>query len=188
MTMSQDLSAARHPVSSTLSRYRRRTGVRAGVLGSLMVLQLVSALFFLGDVVADFMALGFDRHTTIEAIVTLALLLGVVFGGVEMMRTIRFGRRAEAAVKMASGAFAELLDEKFIGWNLTPSEGEVALLTLKGFDGPQIADLRGTAPGTVRAQLASIYGKSSCNGRGQFVSLFIDALLDDPGGPALTVA
>ena len=59
----------------------------------------------------------------------------------------------------------------------------VELLTLKGYDATQIAKMRKTAPGTARAQLTSIYGKSDSNGRGQIVSLFIDALLDDPAQP-----
>ena len=164
------------------SVFRRRTGIRVGVLAVLIALQAVSVLFFLGDVFADVMALGLDRHTTYEAVATLALALGVCFGAVEMVRTIRLGRRAEAALKMASGAFSEVLNDRFTQWDLTPSESDVALLTLKGFDGPQIADLRGTAAGTVRAQLGHIYAKSGCNGRGQFVSLFIDALLDEPLG------
>lgn len=163
--------------------FLRRTGIRVGVLMVLITLQAVSALFFVGDVFADYMAIGFDQHTTYEAVATLALILGVCFGAAEMLRTIRLGRRAEAGLKMASGAFSELLNDRFTQWDLTPSESDVALLTLKGFDGPQIADLRGTAPGTVRAQLGHIYAKSGCNGRGQFVSLFIDALLDDPINP-----
>jgi DNA-binding CsgD family transcriptional regulator len=150
----------------------------------MITLQAVSALFFLGDVMADFSAIGFDPHTTYEAVATLALLLGVGFGGIEMTRMVRYNSRAETALKMASGAFSEVLSDRFSAWKLTPSEAEVALLTLKGFGGPQIADLRGTAPGTVRAQLGHIYAKSGCNGRGQFVSLFIDALLDDQIGPS----
>ncbi|MCA0872879.1 helix-turn-helix transcriptional regulator [Seohaeicola saemankumensis] len=150
------------------------------MLGVLVVLQGTSALFFLGDVTADFLALGFDPHTTYEGIATLALLCGVALGLVEMWRTANRMRRAENALKMASGAFADLLEDRFDMWRLTPAEAEVALLTLKGFDGPEIARLRGTADGTVRAQLGRIYAKSGCNGRGQFVSLFIDALLDDP--------
>ena len=165
-------------------RVRRKVGVRVGVLAFLIALQGGSVLFFLGDVTADYWAIGFDPHTTSEAIATLALMLGVCFGGLEMLRTIRFGRRAEVALKMSGGAFSEQLNEKFEVWKLTPSESDVALLTLKGFDSPQIAQLRGTAPGTVRAQLTSIYGKSNCSGRGQFVSLFIDALLDVPGETA----
>ena len=157
-----------------------KTGARVGVLITLIAMQAITVVFFLGDLIGELMVLGFDAHTTSEAIATLVLFFGIIIGAKEMSRIVRAGKRAESALKMASGAFSELLEDKFRLWSLTPSEAEVAMLTLKGFDAAQIANLRNTAPGTVRAQLASIYGKSDSNGRGQFVSLFIDALLDDP--------
>ena len=182
MTDARSLPSPPAEPSGLQAGSRRGPGVRVGILVALVALQGASALFFLGDVLVDFLAIGFDPHTTYEAIATVALLLGVCFGGFEIARTIRHGKRTEAALQMASGAFSEVLKDRFGAWNLTPSEADVALLTLKGFDGPQIAQLRGTAPGTVRAQLGHIYAKSGCNGRGQFVSLFIDALLDDTTG------
>lgn len=161
-------------------RARRRAGLRLGVLVVVVTFQAVGIVFFLGDVATDVVMLGLDPHTTYEAIATVALLLGVSLGGVELWRAIRRTRRAEHALRLASGAFAEYLEQSFEVWGLTVAEADVALLTLKGFDGPEIAALRGSAPGTVRAQLAHIYAKSGVTGRGQFVSLFIDALLDQP--------
>ncbi len=157
-----------------------RQRLRLFALVFLVLLQAVSALFFLGDVIADFMAIGMDPHTRYEAVATLALILGVIFGGVETARILRRSRAAESALLIASGAFSELVAERFDAWRLSGSERQVALLTLKGFDTPEIAELRGTAQGTVRAQLGSIYTKSDTSGRGQFVSLFIEELLDEP--------
>lgn len=154
--------------------------MRVMILIFLVALQGVSSMFFLGDVTADILSGGLSVHARYEAIATLALLLGVGFGAVETWRTIRRNRVAETALKMASGAFSELLAERFESWALTSSERQVALLTLKGFDTPEIAGLRGTARGTVRAQLGNIYAKSDTSGRGQFVSLFIEELLDEP--------
>jgi len=164
-------------------RLRARTGVRwkTGILALVIALQLISALFFVGDVFADMMAIGLlDMHTSYEALATVALILGVVLGGIEMQRIIAQGRRSDDALKMASGAFSELITERFNAWSLTEAETQVALLTLKGFEGREIADLRGTAPGTIRAQLTSIYAKSGTASRGQFVSVFIDTLIDTP--------
>jgi DNA-binding CsgD family transcriptional regulator len=160
---------------------RGQIGGRARVIVALIIAQSVALAIFLADLVGELLIFGIDPHTLIEAVAIVALLLGVGLGGYELLRMTRISRRAQDALKLASGAFSDLLKEKFATWRLTPSEAEVALLTLKGYDGPQIADLRGSARGTVRAQLASIYGKSGCSGRGQFVSLFIDALLDDAG-------
>lgn len=154
--------------------------LRLTILVVLVALQAISALFFLGDVIADFMTIGFDPHTRFEAVATLALICGVLFGGIETWRTLRRSREAESALKIASGAFTELVNERFANWSLSTSEQQVALLTLKGFDTPEIAGLRGTAQGTVRAQLGHIYAKSGTSGRGQFVSLFIEELLEEP--------
>ena len=126
--------------------------------------------------IAAFVVIG----SKIGVAATLALVLGVGLGLFEIRRTIRHGRRVESAIRMARGAFADVLSDRFLTWELTEAEADVALLTLKGLDGPEIARLRGTAPGTVRAQLAGIYAKSGSTGRGQFVSLFIDELLDPP--------
>lgn len=41
--------------------------------------------------------------------------------------------------------------------------------------------MRGTAKGTVRAQSAAIYSKAGVDGRGRFVSLFLEELLADDG-------
>lgn len=161
-------------------RSRRPLPRRLWALAGLMTLQGVSLGFFAGDVIADVARAGLDTHTAIEALATLALLCGLVWGGWEMWHILQRTRWAEGALKMASGAFADLLADRFRSWELTPSEADVALLILKGVEPAEIADLRGSAAGTVRAQLAGIYAKSGTTGRGQFVSLFIEALLDTP--------
>ena len=152
--------------------------IRALVL--ITLLQAVSVFFFVGDVVMDYRALGLDRHTAYEACATVALLLGVGFGAAEMYRVLRRAANAECSIRIAANAFGDMITERFGSWGLSPSEREVALLTLKGFDAPEIADIRRTARGTVRAQLAGIYAKSGKANRGQFVSSFIDALLETP--------
>lgn len=155
---------------------RRRFVFLLGLVG----IQALSASFFLGDVTADFMAIGWDPHTRVEATATLALILGVIAGGIEMWRLFHRQSQTESALRIVSGAFGDLIDERFETWALSASERQVALLTLKGFDTPEIAALRGTAQGTVRAQLGSIYTKSGTSGRGQLVSLFVEELLDFP--------
>lgn len=166
--------------SGSASPPARGQGLRLAIVLSLVALQAVSALFFLGDVTADVLATGLDPHTRYEAVATLALICGVLFGGLETWRILRRSRATESALKIASGAFSDLVADRFAHWSLTLSEQQVALLTLKGFDTPEIAALRGTARGTVRAQLGHIYAKSGTTGRGQFVSLFIEELLDEP--------
>ncbi|TDE35077.1 helix-turn-helix transcriptional regulator [Antarcticimicrobium sediminis] len=166
------------------ARWPRAVRARLGVLSVFIALQAVAVAFFIGDVVVDIMVDSMSgslvQHTVIEAIATLALLMGVSLGAYEIWQTLARTRRAERALQLASGAFSDLVRQRFDFWGLTDAEREVALLTLKGFDAPEIGRLRQVANGTVRAQLARIYAKSESNGRGQFVSLFLDDLLETP--------
>lgn len=157
-----------------------RINSRSIAFSALIVLQGASATFFVGDVFADYLAIGMDPHTSYEALAVVALILGALFGAVELRRTISRRIRDEFALKIAKNTFSALIEERFLAWSLTDAEAEVAMLTLKGFDATEIGVLRNTAGGTVRAQLANIYAKSGCHNRGQFVSSFIDDLLESP--------
>ncbi|MGX1099799.1 helix-turn-helix transcriptional regulator [Amorphus sp. MBR-141] len=159
---------------------QRSGGGRIPVLAGLIVLQSLCAVFFIADVAGDFGRTGLDIHSVFEAAVSMALAIGVVFGGLEMRRTLERNRRAEAAASAASGAFAELISARFEGWGLTPAEAEVAMLALKGFDVAEIAAIRNAAAGTVRAQLTRVYAKAEVSSRAQLLSLFIEDLLDGP--------
>ena len=81
---------------------------------------------------------------------------------------------------MAAGALAELMEDYFRQWALTPSEADVAAFTIKGYSIAEIATLRGSAEGTVKTHLNAIYRKAGVQGRGQLVSLLIEDLLNGP--------
>lgn len=161
-------------------RAKRLAARRTLILGLLLVVQVLCAVFFVADVVQETRHDGWDGHTAFEAAVAFALFAGVLLGGVEMRRTIERNRRAENAAAAASGAFAVLIDTRFEEWGLTAAEAEVALLALKGFDVAEMSSIRGTAEGTIRAQLARVYAKAGVTSRPQFVCLFIDDLLAAP--------
>ena len=147
---------------------------------TLVAVQSVSAVFFLGDVLVDLHGSGLDHHILFEALATLALICGVLAGSLELRKLLRRVDQADADLRDAVGTFSAMVQVRFQSWSLTPSEAEVAMLLLKGFDISEIAGLRQTAPGTVRAQLSSIYHKSGHSSRGRFVSSFLDALIDTP--------
>jgi DNA-binding CsgD family transcriptional regulator len=75
----------------------------------------------------------------------------------------------------------DLLEERFVEWGLTPSERDVALFAIKGLSTAEIATLRSTSEGTVKAQTNAIYRKAGVSGRSQLLSLFIDDLMRDDG-------
>ncbi|WP_428642440.1 helix-turn-helix transcriptional regulator [Roseibium sp.] len=153
---------------------------RTKMLAAVILLQVVSACFFIGDVFWELTSSGLTLHTAFETCAAVALVCGVIFGFFEMIRMYRTSKFAQDALRIAADAFGEMIRSRFDTWKLSPTEQEVALLTLKGFDVSEIADLRRTAQGTVRAQQTSIYSKSGTANRGQFVSSFIDALIETP--------
>lgn len=159
----------------------RRETRRATFLAIALVVQTLAGVFFVADVATDVGSTGLNPHTTFEAFVVLALLIGIGFGASEMRRTIARIQRAEEALSLASGAFGTVVRQRFDGWGFTPAEADVALFALKGMDVAEIASLRGTAVGTVRAQLAQVYAKSGSNNRAQFAALFVEDLMDEAG-------
>jgi DNA-binding CsgD family transcriptional regulator len=152
-------------------------------------IQAVCALFFVFDMAAGLVGierdpLSWEVRELIEIGAGVGLLLGVALGAVLLARTLRSNRAMESRLRQLSGAFAELLDERFGEWSLTRSERDVAWFTIKGLSIAEIARLRGTSEGTVKAHSAAIYRKAGVSGRTQLLSLFIDELMEETPAPA----
>lgn len=162
---------------TALSQGIRADRRRAAGLAVVLAAQVVAAVFFIADVAQDLIWGGFSPHSVLEAVVAVALIVGTMFGALQMRQVLQRIRQAETAISVASGAFFDLIDARFKEWGLTPSEAEVALFTLKGLDIADIASARGAAQGTVRAQLTKVYAKAGVSGRGQLTSMFIEDLL-----------
>ncbi len=156
---------------------------RARTLWWLLAIQAGCALFFVFDLLADLagwgeQGFGFDDDL-VEIVVVAGLIIGLVFVAAELRALLRRHERTEAQLKVASGAFFELLDQNFSEWALTPSERDVALLAIKGLSVAEIADIRQTKQGTIKAQCNAIYQKAGVSGRPQLLSLFIEDLMAD---------
>jgi DNA-binding CsgD family transcriptional regulator len=112
-------------------------------------------------------------------LVALALALGVAFGVMVLRQTLEDMRAQDVALATARGALADVIAAQFTDWGLTPAERDVGFLALKGLDVAEIAELRGRAAGTVRAQLTRIYAKAGVSGRAQFAAYFVEDLLGE---------
>lgn len=150
---------------------------RAGALAVVLSVQALAAVFFIADVGQDLLWGGFNSHSVLEAIVAQALILGTAFGALQMRQVLNRIRQAETAMSVASSALFDLIEARFQEWGLTPSEAEVALFSLKGLDIADIALARGSAEGTVRAQMTKVYAKAQVSGRAQLTSFFIEDLM-----------
>lgn len=153
---------------------RRR---QTSALAAFLAVQTLAAVFFVGDVIGDLRDDPASIHFLFEALVTGALILGILFGAFALRRTIELLRAQEAALDVARGALGEVIEAQFADWGLTPAERDVGLLALKGLDVAEIAEVRGAAQGTVRAQLTRIYAKAGVSGRAQFAAWFVEDLL-----------
>lgn len=160
---------------------RRKTTQRRrpAAVAAFLVVQTVAAVFFIGDAVTDLIADPAAPHSVFEAVVVLALVLGMGFGAWELRRTLERMRAQEAALAVASGALADVIKAQFAAWGLTAAEQDVGFLALKGLDAAEIATMRGSAQGTVRAQLTKVYAKAGVSNRAQFAALFVEELLGE---------
>ena len=59
-----------------------------------------------------------------------------------------------------------------------PAERDIALLSLRGSRISDIAKMRNTSEGTVKAQLSAVYHKSGINTRSELLAFFMDEFLD----------
>jgi len=172
------------PARSRASRGGRIAG--AVSIASIAALQVICGVFFVYDLAASIFGwrdvpISWTLREAIEIMATVGLLLGMVLGGV-LIRTLLVQRqRAADRLRAAAGEFHQVVMERFDEWGLTPSERDVAYFMLKGFSNAEIATLRSTSEGTIKAQSTSIFRKAGVSGRAQLLSGFIeDVLAVDP--------
>lgn len=156
----------------------------SAVLIGLILFQSLCTIFFLGDVLGDLEQAGWttltDGHTLPEIAATAGLISGILFMTLYLARLLRRQAHMERGMSVAQGALASLMEGYFAAWNLTPSEGDVAAFTIKGYSIAEIAELRGSREATVKTHLNAIYRKAGVTGRGQLVSLLVEDLMRGP--------
>lgn len=153
----------------------------------ILAVQTICAIFFVSEILVAVLGLPiapipWTLHELIEIVAAIGLLLGSLLGALSLRAALCRTRRAERALQAASGAFMDLVNERFDDWGLTPAEQDVALFALKGFSIAEIADIRDTSKGTVKAQTNAIYRKADVSGRAQLISLFVEDLMQADEG------
>lgn len=156
---------------------------KGGWLVLLILAQSLATVFFITDAFADYWDKGVLKitvHLLIETLAALTMAASVVFEVFYLGQMLRRQARMERGLSVASGALHELIESYFQTWRLTPSEQDVATFAIKGASISEIAQMRGSAEGTVKAHLNAIYRKAGVSGRGDLVSLLIDDLMTQP--------
>lgn len=157
---------------------QRRGDLQVSLVAVVITVQAIAAAFFIADAAVDLGSGEWGLHIIAEAVIALALIAGVALGAWQARRMIEQARRNAIALSLARGAVADIISLRFEEWGLTSAESEVALFALKGCDTPEIARLRGTAEGTVRAQLTAVYSKAGVSSRHALSSLFLEDLIE----------
>lgn len=145
---------------------------------AVITVQIFCAGFFAMDVVADFRVDGstFSPHLIIETLATIALSIAVVLETRQLMRLLRSKAHLEDRVRQSEMTVHELIEENFSSWSLSPAEYDVAMFLFKGLSSSDIAQIRGTSEGTVKAQLSSVYRKAGVQNRAELLMAIIDSL------------
>lgn len=157
------------------------------LLTAVIALQTVCAAVFLGDIIGDLTGreTGEDegRHAYFEAAATFGLIAAIAVEVKVLRWLLQRKAHLEASLNTAQGAIQDVIESEFSAWKLTPAEQDVATFLVKGLSTAEIAAMRGSAEGTVKAQLNAIYRKSGTASRGELMSLLIDTLMGH-GKPA----
>jgi len=151
------------------------------VLIVLMAVQLACAVFFVSDAARDYMNEGglarLDRHLAVEIVATAALLAAIVVEGRFLHGLIRRKARLEQGLANASAEVHAVIEAQFGEWRLSPAERDIAMFLVKGLGTQEIADMRASAEGTVKAHFAAIFRKAGVHSRAELLSVLIDRLL-----------
>lgn len=156
---------------------------QTSLLWLLLVVQAVCATFFLTDAALDWFGgetAGFRHLHQFELFLSLALIGGLV-ATITLIRAQ--GLRVQDMQRqlgVAQGAFSQVIENQFTQWQLSNAERDVAILSIKGLSIAEIAELRQTKEGTIKAQSAAIYRKAGVSGRLQLLSFFVEELLSEP--------
>lgn len=157
-----------------------KTGLPSLIIG-LIAAQIVCAVVFLLDALADLSRMSvMDWHLVPEALASLALFAGIAFQFLYLKQLLQRKASLERSVGMASSALQTIIESHFDEWKLTASERDVAALMVKGLSISEIAKVRGSADGTVKAHLNAIYRKANARNRAEVLSHIMDTLIDKP--------
>lgn len=157
---------------------------RPPVILAILIVQIVCAVFFVGEMLNSMFgfvdwSISWTLYEFIEIGASFGLIIGVMLGGHQLREGWRRTAKAEMQLAALSVAFWEMIVSHFDRWQLTTSERDVALFLIKGLSNAEIAKLRQTSEGTVKAQSSAIYTKADVTSRAQLVGLLIDDLMQD---------
>ncbi len=138
-------------------------------------LQIGCGLVFSYDLISEWQ---YEKlHAGVELVAVFALALGAGLILRETFRLMQRNTRIERELGVATGAFQTVIEQHFDDWGLTTAERDVALLSIKGVSISDIARMRETREGTIKAQSTAIYRKVGVSNRAELVSVMVEELI-----------
>lgn len=151
-------------------------------LSGLIALQVICGTFFAIDVIGDFREAGAylnKSHLIIETIATLTLGIAILLEARMLKEIVLRNAHLEENLQLSKLSLHELVESRFKAWQLTPAEFDVAMFLFKGMALSEIANLRGTSEGTVKAQLSAVYRKANVQNRAELLIAIIDGVYEE---------
>jgi DNA-binding NarL/FixJ family response regulator len=170
-----------------LTALSRKSMPARRLLGTLAVIQMSCAVLFGVDITYelwrdlsanDAMSPSTIAHLAVEVVAVLLLVLGYALSHRQMNLLRQAEDRQSVQLRSLRGHFDDIVMQRFGSWNLSPAESDIALLSLRGLKIAEIAHLRETKEGTIKAQLSAIFRKAGVSTRNEFLGLFLDDFLD----------
>lgn len=152
-----------------------RVNIRLSLFLIAAALQIGCGAVFVIDVISEWHRL--NSHGVIEALAVLGLAIGAFLALREYRSLLRRNTKVERELNVASGAFQEVIEQHFDRWGLTAAERDVALFLIKGLSIADVAALRETRDGTIKAQSAAIYRKAGVSSRAELISVMVEELI-----------
>jgi len=148
----------------------------------LVALQTLCGAYFLWEIFAaivglETITLRWQQREFVQIGASLGLILGSLLGLRLALLAKREMQRANSALQLTSGEFTKVVQDYFRLLDLTPAETDVAWFILKGMSISDIAQMRDTRVGTIKAQSTAIYKKAGVNGKSQLMSQLVEDLL-----------
>ncbi len=146
----------------------------------------ISGLLFLQDVIVevwqhfqngDAYDFGSVVHLTVEIFAIILLLSGMLIL-LDFISDLKVRQEQNLRkLEYLRESFDEHVQETFRKWELTPAESDVALFFLRGYSASDVAELRNSSTGTIKAHSHNIFRKSGVSSRVEFMSVFLDEFI-----------
>ena len=158
------------------------------------IIMMACVAYFIFDIIADLVEHVIEGtsytpsalfHTSVELVAVVVLSYSIY-----ILRQYMLSMREQLAsdqqtMSLLRGEFERVIHAKFDDWKLSSAERDVTLLIIKGLAIAEIAEIRGTAQGTIKAQSTAIFRKIGVSSKAELMSLFMDEFLDNAMKPTM---